>query len=987
MKTAMFTLHRFCRAIVLAFIGSVALVASSAAAQTTTGTIRGAVSSGGAPVGSVQIQLRNPATGVQRGTMTRDDGSYVLAGLAPATYEMTVRRIGSNPQSRTVVVQIGSTQIQDFSITQQAAQLATVYIEAPPTVETRTSEVATNITQAQIEKLPTPSRNFLDLAALTPGVTVTEDRVNTQFRTVSAGGQTANSVNLFIDGTSFKNDLTAGGIAGQDASRGNPFPRNAVQEYRVISQNFKAEYQKASSAVITATTKSGTNEWLGNALFSFQNKGLVGLDSFQRRDKNNAPTTFKKPEYRRTLAAFSAGGPIVKDKMHFFGSYEGNYQNRQNRVNFAAPPTGIPALDSVNLTQYNGNFTSPFRETLLFGKLSNAINESSSAELSVTHRNETDVRDFGGNTALQSAVDFRQQVSVGQLRHNYFSGPLLNEAKIDYSRFRRNPSPATPGTPSRQFFYPNGEARIGSHLSEQDYIQKRLGIRDDITYTGFQLAGEHIFKGGANVDFVRYDVLKGNRVTPQFFYSNIENGVSYGFRSPFQLIYGTGDPNLETSNNQVGLYIQDDWSPVPRLTFNIGVRWDYESRMLNRDYVTPRNVVDTLTRYNNSLITPLDLDRYISTGDNRKPFYGAIQPRLGFSYAIDRNSRTTVFGGWGLYYDRIPFDLYAVDEKLKLSHPEFTVRFAPRGVAPRPGQVAWNDSYLTADRATLDALVGTSGRPEAWFIDNEAKVPHSRQMNVGVRQLIGDFAMSATYANVRGYDQMVLNWANFGLNAEGRCCRDFNIGRHGFSNFIYSTNDKQTWYDAIQVQVDRPYFRATENSIGWGVGLAYSYANRSVKGVDGLGDDFAFPNAASIPKHPANDEKQRVVANFITDIPYAWGIQASGLLTLGGKFKQDVGCPGRFCGEGSEGNAYERGGFTVPGTFPFRNLDLRFRKDFPSFGRTTTAFGLTLDVFNALNRDNFGCYATGNRNDDNFGDPTCVVSDARRYQVGAELNF
>ncbi len=986
MTSNRFNLHRFIRAFTIAVAALAAVPVASAFAQTTTGTVRGTVTSGGRPVENAQVQLRNAATGVQRGTITREDGGYVLPGVMPATYEMTVRRIGSSPMTRAVVVQIGATQIQNFGLTEQASQLETVYIAAAASAETRTSEVATNITQAQIEKLPTPSRNFLDLAALTPGITVTEDRANGQFRTFSAGGQSANSVNLFIDGTSLKNDLTAGGVAGQDASRGNPFPRNAIQEYRVISQNFKAEYQKASSAIITATTKSGTNEWTGNALFTFQNKDLVALDSFQRRDKaNNA--NFSKPDYKRTLAALSFGGPIMKDKMHFFGSYEGNYQDRSNRVNFTAPPTGIAALDSVNLTQYNGSFTSPFRETLLFGKLSNAINENSSAEVSVSHRNETDVRDFGGNTSLQSANDFRQQVTVAQVKHNFFSGPFLNEAKVDFSRFKRNPSPATPGTPSRQFFYPNGEARIGSSLSEQDFVQRRIGLRDDVTYSGFKMAGEHVIKGGASFDFVNYDIVKGNRTTPQFFYSNIEGGVNYGYRSPFQVIYGTGDPNVDVNNNQVGAYIQDDWSPIPRLTLNLGVRWDYESHMLNRDYVTPQNVVDTLTRYNSQLITPLDLSRYISTGDNRKPFYGAIQPRLGFSYAIDRESRTTVFGGWGIYYDRIPFDLYSVDEKLKLSHPEYTVRFAPRGVAPTPGQVAWNDSYLTADKATLDALVGTSGRPEAWLIDSEAKVPKSTQMNFGVRQLLGDFAMSVTYANVKGEDQMVLNWANIGLNDQGRCCRDFNIGAHGFSNFIYSTNDKKTWYDAILVQVDRPYQRATPSSIGWGVGLAYTYANRSVQGVDGLGDDFAFPNALSIPKHPSNDEKQRVVTNFITDLPYAFGIQFSGLLTLGGKYKQDVGCPGRFCGEGDTGNAYERGGFTVPGTFPYRNLDLRLRKDFPSFGRTSTAFGVTLDVFNALNRDNLGCYATGNRNDDNFGTPTCVVADARRLQVGAELNF
>ncbi|HEY1952664.1 MAG TPA: carboxypeptidase-like regulatory domain-containing protein, partial [Gemmatimonadaceae bacterium] len=302
----------------------VSFAAPTMSAQNTTGTIRGTITGdNGAPIPSAQIVARNVSTGVTRNALSNDAGEYTLVGIVPGTYTVNVRRIGTAPQNRTIVVQIGSTQIQDFALAAQAAQLETQVVTAATGTETRTSEGATNVTQAQISKLPTPSRNFLDLAQLAPGVTVTEDRVNGQFRTVTAGGQAPSSVNLFIDGTSFKNDLTQGGIAGQDASRGNPFPRNAVQEYRVISQNFKAEYQKATSAVITATTKSGGNTWSGNALVGYQNASMVQLDTFQRKDKAANPAGFTKPTYNRTLSALSLGGPIVKDKIHFFGSYEG----------------------------------------------------------------------------------------------------------------------------------------------------------------------------------------------------------------------------------------------------------------------------------------------------------------------------------------------------------------------------------------------------------------------------------------------------------------------------------------------------------------------------------------------------------------------------------------------------------------------------------------------------------------------------------------
>jgi outer membrane receptor protein involved in Fe transport len=964
---------------------------SVALAQTTTGTLRGTITSGGAALADAQVSVRNPATGVQRGTLSNQDGSYTLAGLAPAAYEMTVRRIGSQPQTRQVVVQIGATHIQNFDLVQEATQLAAVVVEAAVAPETRTSEVATNVTERQIETLPSPGRNFLDLAKLAPGVTITEDRLDAQTKTFSAGGQSSRTVNLFIDGTSFKNDVTGGGIAGQDASRGNPFPRNAIQEYRVISQNFKAEYQKASSAIITATTKSGTNTWAGNALYAYQHRGLVEKDFFQRRD--NLP----RPQYERTLAAVSLGGPIIRDRMHFFGSYEGNYQDRANRVDMGTPPTGFPALDTVNIRQYSGLFTSPFRETLLFGKVSYSIDDRSTAEVNFSNRHETDIRDFGGRRALSTAVDFGQDVFVVQGKHHYFTGGWLNEAKVDFSRFRRHPDPAFGPTPRRLYRYAGGDFEIGSHRSIQDFIQRRIGIRDDVTYTGFQWSGEHVFKVGAAVDFVTYDINKDNDAIPIFRYDVIQRGDTFNYATPFEVQYGTGNPFLKKSNAQFGIYAQDDWSPIPRLTLNIGVRWDYESKMMNYDYVTPKMVVDTLTRYNNQLPTPLDLNRYISTGNNRDPFYGAIQPRLGFSYAFDNESRTTIFGGWGIYYDRVLFDV-AVDETLKLTHPTFTVQFAPRNRPPSAGEAPWDDSYLTTNRQVLDALVGQFGRPEAWLLDNEMKVPKSTQFSVGIRQLIRDFAVSATYAGVRGKDILTLNWANFGLNdTTGLCCISFNLAPHGFSNFIYSTNDAKTWYDALHLQLERPYrAAASERAISWGAGLTYTYATRELQGIDRLDDLFAFPNTLGIPKHPSNDEKHRVVGNWIMDVPYLWGIQFSGLVTLGGKIRIDAGCTGRFCGPDPD-NPYERGGFTAPGTFPYQSVDIRFRKDFPAFGRGR--IGATLDVFNLFNHDNLGCYKVGARvipdpdqpgqfiPNPEFGQPDCLTGDPRRYQVGMELDF
>src|SRR5437868_3202072 len=209
------------------FVGLIfVLVAAPAAvAQTSTGSIRGYVTdSSGTPVAGARVVAVNIATSAQREVPTQTTGFYAILGLVPAEYEVTARQIGMAPQKIRVRVLIGEVFPLDFKLAASAVQIEAVSVVAAAGVEMRTSEVATNVTQQQIERLPTASRNFLDLAALAPGVTVSEDRVNSVgFRTFQGGGASPNQSNIFVDGTSLKNDLTGGGVTGQDASRGNPF--------------------------------------------------------------------------------------------------------------------------------------------------------------------------------------------------------------------------------------------------------------------------------------------------------------------------------------------------------------------------------------------------------------------------------------------------------------------------------------------------------------------------------------------------------------------------------------------------------------------------------------------------------------------------------------------------------------------------------------------------------------------------------------------
>jgi hypothetical protein len=643
---------------------------------------------------------------------------------------------------------------------------------------------------------------------------------------------------------------------------------------------------------------------------------------------------------------------------------------------------------------------------LVFGKLNYNINSHSTAELSFNDRHETDVRDFGdrGFASFQNAINHAEDATTTILKYNYFAGSWLNEANFTYEHFNQSPVPDTPDLPQRWFALPKDCCiTIGSNLSIQDFTQKRLAVRDDITYSGFHGGGDHVMKAGVSASFLTYDLIKANREIPQFFYggqnvSPSDAGCSptctgpeaYNYRVPFKVVWQHGNPIVNTNNNQIGAYLQDDWSPTSRLTINLGIRWDFETHMYNYDYVTPsdvRSTIDSTDRASvktqaESLVAQLDTTRYFTNGTQRHKFYGAFQPRIGFSYALDRESKTTIYGGWGLYYDRTYFDI-SVDEMQKLARPEYTVHFADPDSTPTAGQVAWDNRYSTTDTTVLKSLISSNsaaGR-EVWLIANDVKVPKSSQFNLGIRHLFGDVAVSATYVGVRSWDGLVFNWANFALASNGGCspCLGNSYG-HGFSNIIYSTNSAKTWYDALQVEVTRPYKKT--GNWGWGGGFQYTSGSRSLEGSNVVGDVFStFPRSTAYPKHPASDEKSRFVANWTMDVPYAAGVQFGGLITLGTGPQYNIG--GIF-----PITSYTPGGFTppqypfiLPGAWAYREVDFRLRKDFPNISGTTLS--VTVDVFNVFNFNNFSYPDNNNGNPQ----PSGLLSDPRKTQIGVEYHF
>lgn len=938
-------------ALVLALILSPA-AASHLAAQSATATLRGIVSEvEGAPIPGATLVARNTDSGFVTTVDTDAQGFYNLA-VAPGPYRIEVLAPAHETLVHEVRAQIGQVLRFDFELPPTGTLVEEVTVTATgPAIEMRGSEVATNVTSEQIEHLPQSTRNFLSFATLAPGVRLNDDEFR---REIQSGALSANHTNVFIDGASFKNDILQGGVVGQDSSRGNPFPQNAVQEYRVITQNYKAEYEKAASVIISAVTKSGTNELRGDLFGYYQDKDLVAQNDFAAERGEDKPT------YERYQVGLSVGGPLVRDRAHFFAAYEGNYQDRGARVFLAGNPT---PEERARFGQYEGFFDSPFDESLYFGKLSYAsAAQNATWDLRADFRDEVDKRLNDGTSAESVTEQVNNQVATAALRNVRVGSRFLNEAQLYWQSYNWNPEPLV-GDVGQLYFDPNFVTivRIGGRDTEQDFKQERLSLQESLSWTA-DWRGSHAFKSGLNVTRADYEVAKNFNANPLFKYKR-----DLSLDIPFEADYGSGDPNLDAENTQYGIFLQDEWAVTPRLSLNLGMRWDYESDMLNNDYVTPPEV-------RAALAGTVD-ERYFSDGDNRDPYYNMFQPRLGVSWDVRGTGTTVAYAAVGRFYDRVLYN-ETLEERFRLQYDIRRFRFSPTG---GDGTIAWDPRYFSA--AGLDELIasGQAPLPEVFLIDREQEPTVSDQYTVGVRQSLGRWSVDLSYVGIDSDN--VFTWRRGNLRPDGSCC----ISIQGYANVLISDN-KQARYDAVYLKLDRPFARssATDRFLGgWGFNLAYTYGEGEQTGGDLFSLDFPFPEQYGY--YPANsDERHRLVMSGIVQLP--WDVLASSLITLGSgtpftindstgpefRVRRNAGRPEKF-------------DFIIPDAWAYRSVDLRLEKGFQI---AASSLSLIVEAINVFDFENYGGFdGTLSPTNENFGEPSTLVEPGRRYQVGLRLSI
>jgi outer membrane receptor protein involved in Fe transport len=954
-------MNNFPRSILGAAIAAVLAAPGITWAQSADATLRGK-----APA-DTDVTAKNVATGATRRTHAGTDGSYTLTGLTPGTY-----RVEAGPGTATVVtLSVASTATLDLggSAAPEEAPVQEIVVTGRRLNEVRTSEVGTTVSQEQITNVPQMTRNFLEFADTVPGVVFEVDAKGKT--SIRGGAQNNNGVNLYIDGVGQKGYVRSG-VSGQAGdTQGNPFPQLAIGEYKVITSNYKAEYDQLSSAAITALTRSGTNS------FEVQGFGTYSADNWRAQTPGELAAGAKSKSETKEYGV-AIGGPIMQDKMHFFFTYEAKrYQTPTTVLPGGSAPANIVAALPPNAADQLGPATIGFDEDLFFAKLDFEPTDFDRFELSAKVRDETGQGDqTGTGVAASAAVDTDNNDKRVELSWKHSADRWFNELQLTYEDAFFVPHISHGGVNGSTYTFHNGPANDPTILATdgadpragQNKGQKGWAIGNNITFTDINwFGGDHTVKAGVKykqVDLTAADAVNG---LPVFFYDVTAAGASPDPWKATVALPVLGFPSTAKSEDkQLGIFAQDDWTVNDHLTLNLGVRWDIEWNPSYLDNKTPQFLLDSLNTDLNTInpaIPPgltygeslglssdpnvrLDINDYISDGSNRSAYTKEYQPRLGFSYDLGADQQHVIFGGAGRAYDRTLYD-YLQLEQTKFALASADVHFND---ATHPCTVNgtdcvnWNPVYAQ-DPSTLVALFnGMAG--EVDLINNDLKVPYSDQFTLGMRNRLGDWNTSAAISRIISKDGFIFTLGNRYPNGDFWQNRSQPWGNSppGLGALIVGNNGVETKNTQVLLSAEKPF---TEES-KWGTTISYTFTH--ARQNRDINEHYLF-DASSVKAFPfilSNAaSKHRVVATGTYSLPL--GFLVAGKLTWSTPIPRNVvsflNGPATFP-SGAAGTAFAY----VPSGKGYQALDLQVTKNFElgDFG----SMYLRLDALNVTNEHN-----------------------------------
>lgn len=955
------------------------VVPASAFAQTAnTGVITGVVKDeSGAVVSGARVRAVNLGTNAERTTTTGDSGIFELAQLPPASYRVEVEAQGfaKYVQEPVNVTALSRITVDPSMRAAGATEQVTVTGEAVPLIETTKTEVGDVISQRQMESLPANGRSFASLAILIPGATLQPsfDPTKSRVGTFSVGGTTGRSLNISIDGGDNK-DNAVGGILQN-------FTMEGIQEFALSTQRFSAANGRSGGGLLSIVSKSGTNEFHGSAFGFFRDDSLNANPSKLLADANSnlfSPEDALKPPFNRQQFGGSIGGPIVEDKAFFFGALERTRERGNSIVPTFAfnqiqllEPLGYQAVrflrQPFNDWQYTvkGDFKPGDNHSIttrFAGQNNNGLNDQAGYLVVLTDES-------GGNETLNDLYNF-----LGSW--TWTAGPtVVNQFSYQFSDFD-NRINAT--TDLANLAFADGLIVGRNQNVPQQTLQRKHQFRDDLSWN----RGTHGLKFG--IDFVHEPTLGGLFAflsAPTFeFVDTISNiaALPQGFFTPGvvgDILLAGGNPSFDLRDGakQISWYVQDDWKVTPRLTLNLGLRYDVDLGYVDPDFQQNNRAFRLLRIIGHPAGT--------RTADDDTNNFG---PRFGFAWDIVGGGKAVVRGGYGIYYDQsfLNVPLFAIQQAndeiyafIFDDSPGLSLGSSPPAF-PRP---------LTNPPIGFGALV--NGR----MIDPDYESPYTQQFNIGYAHELGpNTAIQFDYVHILGLHE----FTNFDINprigpllgsqrtdpSPSRLLAPLFAAHQAeitaefgqavpFGRIRLAQSDSRSRYDAFTASFRRRYANNFQFN-------AHYTLARSVGWFNGSGDFGLSPQNPFNKFDPdgdfgytGEDERHRFVVSGVWDLPR--GFQLSPILQLAsarpfsilpegssGGSTPDINRDGvandRETRDGNDQNKLkpntERGD-------SFAQLNVRVSKFFKF--RENMKLGLFFEAFNVFNTGNYGACTGG----------------------------
>ena len=645
--------------------------------QATSGTISGTTTDPqGQVVPGAVVKVKNLGTGNVREITSNSSGFYRATGLSSGSYEVQVEAKGFSTETRSgLSLTVAEEIVVNFNLKVGVAKENVTVTVQTVDVETTGSTLSGLVDEKKVRDLPLDGRDITQLIFLQPGVI--ESRGSAQTSNTGRGsrfsvGGARPSQNLFqIDGTTINDALN--NTPGN--AQGLLIGVETIKEFRVLTNAFSAEYSRAAGGVFIAVTKSGTNEFHGSGFNFLRNDNLDARTFFDRCPNINPNCDGGgKPEFRRNQFGGAVGGPIIKDKTFFFGSYEG-LREFKGITNFATVPDDNARMGILP----SGTVTVDPRALPLIGLFPRANGGSLGAGaaqfIGVTPRiAKGDFFTIRADQQLSSTDSFfvrylfddsdqvisrffpqfpnqfsnrKQLVTIEERK--FIGSSIVNEARFGFNRSTPSELVPIPSGVNVSLIagQPVGEVNVAGldpigtdRTNPKLFFQNNFQVVDNL----FINLGRQNLKMGFSFDRFQFNGSSLSRTRGRLRFRSLNDLLIFRVRD-LEGSTPTSDFNRGYRQSLIGFFFQDDFKLTPRLALNLGVRYDYVNSPteVNGKIANLRNLTDTTVTVG---------DKFFETPK------GGIAPRIGFAYDVFGTGKTAIRGGFGIFHEHALFNAY-----------------------------------------------------------------------------------------------------------------------------------------------------------------------------------------------------------------------------------------------------------------------------------------------------------------------------------------